>query len=131
MIDDDDTFADILDISEIVRGEEDGRLLGPVDFIDDLPKLLLRNDIKADGRLIEENDPRGVDEAGNKLASHPLSERELPDRDIHQILHLESLDQEFDPRFQFLSGDLEDSPEELEAVGRGEMVPESRGLSED
>src|SRR6185503_13071993 len=102
-----------------------------VEVADELADLLLRDDVEADGGLVEEEDARAVEERGGDLAAHALSERELADGAAEQRLELEAVDEVLAARAVLGVGQLVDAGEQVERLGGGQVVPELAALAED
>ena len=80
VVDHEQPRAQPLDVVEVVRRQQHGHAALGVDLGEELPHSLLRHDVEADRRLVEEEDLRVVQHRGGQLAAHALAERELPHR---------------------------------------------------
>src|SRR5579885_2400629 len=128
--DHDDAFGQRLDIVHIVRGENDGYAVVAVEALDELAHRELRGRIEPDRRLIEKQNRRAMEHRGGDLASHPLAERELPNRLIEQPLEPHQPDHLVagTPVFRFRN--VVDVAQEIEAVDHREIPPQLRALPE-
>ncbi len=57
VVNDDDSLAELLDISHVMAGQQNGGLVADVVFAQEFAHGFLRNDIQPNSRLIEEEDP--------------------------------------------------------------------------
>ena len=93
VVDHDDSPTQLLDVARVVRGEKHGRALGVIQLSNVLANALLGDDVEPDSRLVEKQNCRSMQQRADDLASHPLAEAQLPDRNIQQRLDLEALDE--------------------------------------
>ena len=77
------------DILHIVRRQNDRRAVLAVDGPNEVPHCKLRDGVKSDGRLVEKQDFRIVQEGRRNLAAHPLPEGELAGGGSHQRTELQ------------------------------------------
>src|SRR3989339_703281 len=75
-------LAEFFDIVHIVGSQNNCRIESAVVLLDKIPHFLLHNHIQSDGGLIQKQDFWGVNQGGNKLHFHSLSEREFSDLDF-------------------------------------------------
>ena len=62
-------------------------------FSDESADASLHGDVQADGRLVQEQDARGVQQGSHDLHLHALAQREIAHRFGHQVFKLEHLDE--------------------------------------
>ena len=74
LVDDDHAAAERLDIRHVVAREQDGRLALRVVVTQEFTNDLLRDDVEADGGLVEEQDLGLMQERGDELHLHALPE---------------------------------------------------------
>src|SRR5574341_1210673 len=67
--------ADGLGLLQVVRGEDDGNLLQVPELADDIPDTAAHSRIQADGRFVQEEDPRPREQRPGDLqpAAHPAA----------------------------------------------------------
>ena len=82
--DDDHPLGQRLDVVHVVGGEDDGDAALAVQPADELAHRQLGRRIEADGRLVEEEQRRLVQQRRGDLAAHALAERELAHRLVQQ-----------------------------------------------
>ena len=75
-------WAQRLDVVEVVGGQEDGRAALAVGALDEVAHGQLGGGVEADGRLVEEEEARRVQQRRHQLAAHALAEPELPHRRV-------------------------------------------------
>src|SRR3954469_24740045 len=85
VIDDEDAVAQLLDVLHVMAGQHRDDAMFLVVDAQKFTNPFLTDDIEADGRLVEEENTRLVDERGDQLHLHALAERELPHHDIHFV----------------------------------------------
>src|SRR5580658_464917 len=93
VVDDEDTRRDGDDVVHVVRRQEDRRLVARVVVVDEGLHDALHRDVEADRRLVEEEHLGPVDEGRSELALHPLAQRELARRLVHELLEAEEGDE--------------------------------------
>ena len=91
VVDDDGPLGDVLDVGHVVAREEDRGALLLVEAHEQLAEPLLGHEVEPDGRLVEEQDLRVVEQARGELAAHPLAEREVAHRLVEQVGGAEQL----------------------------------------
>src|SRR5436190_1546846 len=93
MVDDRDAVGHPIGFVHVVRGEEDRHTLGRIQILDVRPHLIAALGVESQRRLVEEQDPGGVQEPARDLEapSHPARER------LHEVVpaipQLEQLEQ--------------------------------------
>ena len=92
VVDHDDPVAQGLDVLEVVRGEHERGVPGRVERAQELAQPALADHVEADGRLVEEQDLRVVQQRGHDVPAHPLAEAELADRGVEEVAEVEELD---------------------------------------
>jgi hypothetical protein len=58
-------------------------------IVDEAPNARLHRDVKADRGLVEERDPRRLDETGREFHLHSLAEAQVADGLVDQVLELQ------------------------------------------
>ena len=82
-------LAEPLDVGEVVGGEQHGGALLAVHLDEELAHRLLADHVEPDGRLVEEQDRRVVEQRGGELAAHALAERQLAHGRVEQRAEVE------------------------------------------
>src|SRR5918997_1513202 len=93
VVDDQHAAAEVLDVGEVVGGEEDGDAALAVDAGEEVPDAGLGDDVEADRRLVEVEEGRVVEDGGGEVAAHPLAERELADGGVEEGIEVEQFAQ--------------------------------------
>ena len=93
LADDHDAAAEHLDIVHVVGRQDNSCLPLPVDSFDEVAHRQFGDGIQADGRFVQEEQRRIVQESGNEIATHALTETELAHRHIQKRLQLKQVDQ--------------------------------------
>jgi hypothetical protein len=74
VVDDEDPVAEPLDVTHVVRREQEGRApFGPLGD-EELAQPLLRQHVESDGRLVEDEQLRRVEQGRGELRAHPLAQ---------------------------------------------------------
>ena len=81
-VDDHDAAAKLLDVVEVVGGEQNRGVKFAINGAQKMADLILGDYVETDGRLVEKKQRRIVQQRGCKIAAHPLAERQLPHRRI-------------------------------------------------
>lgn len=74
MVDQDDAPAQPFHVFQIVSGEDDRRAEVGVDVCDEFADALLRDDVQADGRLVQVEQSWLVEHGGREVTTHPLTQ---------------------------------------------------------
>ena len=74
VVDDEEPAAQPFDVVEIVRRQQDCRVVPRVEIREELAHTLLADHVEADRRLVEEQQLGSVQERGRELAAHALPE---------------------------------------------------------
>ena len=82
VVDDDDALAERRDVRHVVAGEQDGGPVAAVVVAQELADVFLRHDIEADGRFVEEEHARAVQQRRDQFHLHAFAERELAHHDV-------------------------------------------------
>ena len=98
VVDDDGPLGDVLDVGDVVRGQEDRGAPLLVEADQQLAEPLLGDEVEADGRLVEEEDLGVVEQARGQLAAHALTERERAHRRVEEVGGVQQLAQLRDAR---------------------------------
>jgi hypothetical protein len=83
-----DAWANLFDVLEIVRCKDDRHPAFSVDGSQELSDTILGGNIKPDGWLIKEQDLWVVQQGERHLRSHPLTQRQLPHRELNELTHV-------------------------------------------
>ncbi len=124
MVDDDRPIGDVLDIGNVVTGEQDRRRPLVVESNQQFPEDALAGEVESDRRLVEEQHLRLVQQARSEFAAHPLPEREGADRLVEQVGGLEQFTEVADPVHRLGIVDAEDRGEHAERGHRRQFGPE-------
>ena len=93
VVDDDDARAERGHVVHVVAGEQHRRAEPLVVVADEVAHLGLHRDVEPDGRLVEEQHARPVEQRRHQLALHPLAQRQLAGRLVDEVADLQQLDQ--------------------------------------
>ena len=108
VINDNDALAQLLDVGHVMAGEQDGRLLLRVVLAQELPHGLLGDHVQADGRLVQEQDFRLVQQRRDQLHLRALAQRKLAHADVELVAHGEQFAHLGDRALQRGGGDAVD-----------------------
>ena len=131
LVDDDHAFAELLDVRHVVAGQEDRDLVAPVVIGEEAAHGPLADDIEADGGLVEEEHARAVEEGGDKLHLHALTEGEFAHHRAELVADLEQLDEFIEGGLALRLGQAVDVPQQMEGLDGGEVPPQLILLAED
>ena len=79
-----------IDILHIMRGQNDGRTAFGIDLTDEGTDSQLGNGVQPDGRLVQKERFRPVQQSGRNFTAHPLPERKLARRRPQQLVQREN-----------------------------------------
>ncbi len=130
VVDDDGPLGDVLDVGDVVRGEEDGGALLLVEAHEQLAEALLGHQVEPDGRLVEEQDLGVVQQARGELAAHPLAERQVAHRLVEQVGGVEQLAELGDAPLLGRAVEPVDRGEHPVRLARRQLEPQQRPLPE-
>ena len=130
VVDDEDPVAEPLDVGQVVRGEQHGRAALGALADQEAAQSLLAHQVQADGRLVEHEQLRRVQQGGRDLAAHPLPERQLADRGVQERLHLEQRDALVEPRLPGRGGQPVDRGQQPERLAQRQVPPQLAALAE-
>ena len=108
VINDNDPLAQLLDVGHVMAGEQDRRLLLRIVLPQELADDLLRNDVQADGRLVQKEDFRLVQQRRDQLHLRALAQRKFAHADIELVAHGEQFAHFSDGALQRGGGDAID-----------------------
>src|ERR1700722_9705701 len=131
VIDQHDAPAEPLHVREVVSRQNDRRFPLGIDPRDELANRLLRHDVEPDGRLVQVDDARAVQECRRKIPAHPLAQRQLAHRGTQKILHLEDLDELSEVLAIAIGRNPVDRAQELERLDERKVPIELAALAED
>ena len=89
VVDHEQPLAQPLDVAEVVRRQDDRDAVLAVDLDQEVADPLLRDDVEADRRLVEEQQLGAVEHRRRQFAADALAERELPDGRVEERVELE------------------------------------------
>src|SRR5579872_1347832 len=131
MIDDHDAAAKFFDVVEVVRGQQDGGLKFTIDGAQEFANLIFRDDVEADGGLVQKKQRRIMQQRGCQVAAHALAERKFAHGRVQIILNAEYLIEFFHPLAEVAFGNFVNAAQELEGFDDGNVPPELCALAED
>ena len=130
VVDDDGPLGDVLDVGDVVAGEEDRGAPLLVEAHEQLAEPLLGDEVEADGRLVEEQDLRVVQQARGQLAAHALAERQVAHRLVEQVGGAEQLAELGDAPVLGRAVEPVDGGEHPVRLARRQLEPQQRPLPE-
>ncbi|MEY4581145.1 MAG: hypothetical protein RL701_5848, partial [Pseudomonadota bacterium] len=110
-------------VCHVVAGQNHGRALLFVVATDELAHRCLHGDVEPDGRLIEKQHARSMQERRSELTLHALAERELAHGLLQQRLELQHVHELIQAALEGRAIDAVKRAIELEGLGR-RQVPE-------
>src|SRR3954469_10071910 len=130
VVDQDDPLREPLDLGPVVGGQQD-RAAALLHLVaQELPHLLLDHHVHADGRLVEEDDRRVVQQRGGQVAAHPLAEREMTDPGVPERGQFQYLVELLEAGGVFGPRHLVDVPEDRERLAHRQGPPQLGALPE-
>ena len=100
---DQDRVGEALRLLDVVRRHEDRRALG-AQPVDQRPQLLADLRVEADGRLVEQDEVRPVDERARDQQPAPHAARELVDARVAPVDQVRDLERALDRRVPLVRG---------------------------
>jgi hypothetical protein len=128
LVDDDDARAERGHVLHVVAGQQHAGPEALVVGAEIGAHGGLHRDVQADGRLVEEEHARPVQERRGQLALHPLAQRELPRGLADEVAQLEQPGQLGDRLRELRARHVVDGAVELEGLG-GRQVPQHAAAS--
>ena len=118
------------DVLHVVRGQQHRRAVRPVALPDKRAHRQLAHGVQADGRLVEEQHLRIVQQRRRDLAAHPLAEAQLARRRAQQLAQVEQLGQLLDVLAVARLVHAIDVAQQRERIRHRHVPPELRALAE-
>ena len=129
-VDDQHPVAEPFDVAHVVGGEQQrDAAVAPLGH-EKLTQPLLREHVEPDGRLVEDQQVRGVQQGGRDLGPHPLTERERAHRGAQLRAHLELLDERAGSRAAGRWVESVDGGQDRERLPQWQIPPQLRPLAE-
>jgi hypothetical protein len=85
----------------------------------EFPHLLLAGHVQADGRLIQEEHPRAVQQRGDQFHLHPFAQRELAHHHVQLVGHVQQFRQAADDPVELSPLDPVDRPVQFQRLRAG------------
>jgi hypothetical protein len=120
-VDHQDPRAQGRDVLHVVGGQDHRRPVLDVVAAHELADRQLHRHVHPDRRLVEEQDPRRVQQRGDQLALHPLAEAQLAHRATHDLAHREQAHELIEATAVVADVDVEHHAVELEGVHRRQI----------
>ena len=111
--------------------EQNGDAVLAVILAEELADIFLRDDVEADGGLVEEQHARAVQERGDEFHFHSFAEREFAHHDVEFGADFEKIDELVERGFELVGGDAVDGAKQGKRFDRGEVPPKLIFLAED
>ena len=102
LTDDHDPLAEALDVLHVVAGDQHGRAVLLAVLEDELADRALGGQVEADRGLVEEHDPRAVEQGRQELHLHALAQREAADLNVELLADAEDLSSEDEEQRELL-----------------------------
>ena len=93
--------------------------------------LVFGDHVEADGRLVEEQQRRIVQQRGGDIAAHAFAEGELAHRGVQVVADVQDVIEVFHARVEIALGDVVDSPQQFEGFDDRDVPPQLGALAED
>ena len=123
LVDHENALAKLLDVREVVSGENDRGVVLLADGANELANGVLALDVKADCRLVEIDDARTVQERCRQLAAHALAKTQGPHRLAHELVEPQQIGQLVQPRLVVRLAQTVDLSQQLKGID-GRQVPQ-------
>jgi hypothetical protein len=114
----------VLDVRDVVRGEEDRRPRRLVEGDEQLPEAPLGQQVEPDGRLVEEQDLGVVQQARGQLAAHPLAQGQVAHRLVEEVAGVEQLAELGHPAELTVPVHAVDRCQHAQRLARAQLEPE-------
>ncbi len=131
LLDEDQPPAEPLHVTEVVCREQHGGAFAAVHLRDERSDALLCEHVDPDGRLVEVEDTRAIQDRGGEIAAHPLSEAQLTHGRLQQLAQLERLDDAIELAPIVGVGHAIEALDELERLDERQVPPQGGPLAED
>ncbi len=92
--------------------------------------VVLGDDVEADGRLVEKQQRRIVQQRRRQIAAHALAQREFAHRRVQIIANAKNLIEVLHARVEIALRNVVDAAQQLERFDHGDIPPELRALPE-
>ena len=129
VIDDRDAVARV-GLFEIVRRQEERRPVLGAELLEESPDPAALARVEAEGRLVEEEDRRAVEDPAREVERAPHAARERPDAHLAPVLEPEQVERLVDPDLALLAGQAVEAGAEAQVLVGGQVEVEG-GLLED
>ncbi len=130
VIDDHDAAAKLLDIVEIVSGEQNGGVKLAIDGAQELADVVLGNHVEANGRLIEKEERGIVQQCRGQIAAHAFAERKFAHGSVQVIANAEDFVEALHARVEILLRYIVNAAQKLERFDHGNVPPKLGALAE-
>ena len=116
-------LAELLNVCEVVGGQDDRGLMLPADGANELANGVLALDVKTDRRLVQVDDAGTVQEGRRQLAAHALAEAQGPHRLAHELVQPKKVGQLAQPHLVFRLAQAVDLAQQRKGID-GREVPQ-------
>ncbi|CDN42579.1 hypothetical protein BN871_BM_00480 [Paenibacillus sp. P22] len=113
-----------------MRRKKDGRPHPLINIAQERTDIPLGCGIEADRRFIQNENGRLMQHRRRQIASHPLAERQLADRRVHEIRQAQQVLKLFDPVFFPFGGQAVHSGQNIVGIAQRQIPPQLGALAE-
>ncbi len=111
-------------------GEQNGHAARPIELLEELAHAVLGDHVQTDGRLVQVQHLRIVQQGCRQIATHALAERELPHRCIQELVQPEQLAKEPEIGPVASLRNAVDVAEQIERIPQRQVPPQLGALAE-
>ena len=128
VVDHEHSLAEPLDVTHVVRGQQQrGAELCALGK-EKVTQPLLADHVQSDGRLVEDKQPRAMDQGRGHLATHPLAKGKLAYGDVQQVGEAQALHQLLGSGRGFRGRHSMDRAQNAERVAQRKVPPQLAAL---
>ena len=117
-------------VLHVVGGQEDGGAVFRIFLPEEGAQGQLAHRVQADGGLVQEEQPRLVEQASAELGAHPLAQGQLAQGRVQEVTQVEGRDQLIQPALPPGVVDVVDVPQQQEGIANRHVPPQLRTLAE-
>src|SRR5271157_1347638 len=130
LVDDDDAFGELLNVGEVVRGQQHRGAFRAIDLLEEFTDALLGHHVQPDGGLVQEKQRRIVQQGSGQITAHSLAQTQRADGRVQIFLEVEHFTENIQAPAIIRVGDFVDLFEQFERFDDGDIPPELGALAE-
>ena len=130
VVDHDHPLAQLLHVAQVVRGEDHGGAALPVDRADEPADALLGHHVQADGRLVQEQERRIVQQRGGQVGAHALAQAQAAHGRIQERAQLQQVVEQAQVVLVAIFRHAVDVVQQVQRLDHGQIPPQAGALAE-